>query len=704
MTQLKLVVALLLCCVDVGFCINTGSNLLSTARQYDGRDYSDIGEPPNLYYSGDKKGDFYLYHYYWGSSSWNGEDSWAGAFDCSGLVSYAANLRRHYSASELKSVLGSSKTWDNASVGDVISFEDINHVSIFVNRIWNDDIDDYEITVFHATSYNSVSSVLQETYRQSYYTVTHTAHPHEFISDSIIPQISTKIIEDDINLENYEVYNHSISIDYGATDNITEYRGPFIKANYLDLKKFDEDGNYELHIIAEDWARNINDTTVNFTIDRTPPTITYLNLQETPHFTCKDNDNCGAPEDPKHILWTPSKFTIEDISGVTALNIYKGNFGELYYSETLEDIENINRTFTFIEGSTYTMVATDTLEQSTTMYFIVDAFRPYLKKAEIIRDFDDDTKYSKEWTLNGTILTYLEPKIEDVLGNYNYTIKFEFSEPVVNPTLSSIDTLSNFTLSSDEPVGNQKNFTAELIVEDNPPIEGDEYIMTVKAADLTGNNLLALNQDQTTINPVTQLTRNAEGTMQGTGGSDTSVVFTIDREPPTIKLNDITDLYGIQTQIVFIQKTRFPMEVYDELTGTIQVAILNNEGVHVEGQVFPEPQNNFQDTFNLGYGQYTAMAMDEAENITSVPFRIVELTLKVSTSASIADVSRYAFSADINIKATSNSGLSTITLQDSDFELLNLEPVAGINAFVDFNISGSIADYYDGEGDVALFL
>ncbi|MCG2724751.1 MAG: hypothetical protein L6420_00615, partial [Elusimicrobia bacterium] len=384
--------------------------------------------------------------------------------------------------------------------------------------------------------------------------------------------------------------------------------------------------------------------------------------------------------------------------------IYKGNFGELYYSETLEDIENINRTFTFIEGSTYTMVATDTLEQSTTMYFIVDAFRPYLKKAEIIRDFDDDTKYSKEWTLNGTILTYLEPKIEDVLGNYNYTIKFEFSEPVVNPTLSSIDTLSNFTLSSDEPVGNQKNFTAELIVEDNPPIEGDEYIMTVKAADLTGNNLLALNQDQTTINPVTQLTRNAEGTMQGTGGSDTSVVFTIDREPPTIKLNDITDLYGIQTQIVFIQKTRFPMEVYDELTGTIQVAILNNEGVHVEGQVFPEPQNNFQDTFNLGYGQYTAMAMDEAENITSVPFRIVELTLKVSTSASIADVSRYAFSADINIKATSNSGLSTITLQDSDFELLNLEPVAGINAFVDFNISGSIADYYDGEGDVALFL
>ncbi|MBU4445769.1 hypothetical protein KJ656_11910 [bacterium] len=48
--------------------------------------------------------------------------------------------------------------------------------------------------------------------------------------------------------------------------------------------------------------------------------------------------------------------------------------------------------------------------------------------------------------------------------------------------------------------------------------------MTVEAKDLTGNSILALNQDQTTINPATQLTRNAEGTMQGIGGSDTQEI------------------------------------------------------------------------------------------------------------------------------------------------------------------------------------
>jgi len=113
MTRLKLIFAsLLLFGADVGFCINTGANLLSVAEQYEGSDYEE-GNPPNINHVGEKAADFYLYHYYWGASTWNGEDAWTGGFDCSGLVSYAADLRRHYSSGELgESLLGPVKDWN----------------------------------------------------------------------------------------------------------------------------------------------------------------------------------------------------------------------------------------------------------------------------------------------------------------------------------------------------------------------------------------------------------------------------------------------------------------------------------------------------------------------------------------------------------------------------------------------------------------
>ena len=96
--------------------------------------------------------------------------------------------------------------------------------------------------------------------------------------------------------------------------------------------------------------------------------------------------------------------------------------------------------------------------------FFIDNFRPYLKKAKIIKKSNDETRYSKEWLFDETNLTCTGPAINEVLVNGNYTIKFEFSEPVVNPALS-INAFDTLTLTSVEPIGNQKNFTVEFVIE-----------------------------------------------------------------------------------------------------------------------------------------------------------------------------------------------------------------------------------------------
>jgi hypothetical protein len=44
--------------------------------------------------------------------------------------------------------------------------------------------------------------------------------------------------------------------------------------------------------------------------------------------------------------------------------------------------------------------------------------------------------------------------------------------------------------------------------------------MTITAADLAGNSLLALSPEKTSINPASELTRDANGVMQGSGGAD----------------------------------------------------------------------------------------------------------------------------------------------------------------------------------------
>ena len=134
--------------------------------------------------------------------------------------------------------------------------------------------------------------------------------------------------------------------------------------------------------------------------------------------------------------------------------------------------------------------------------FFIDNFRPYLERTEIKKS-DGVTKYLHAWKLNpdGTALSKDGPAPNEALGDGTYKIYLRFSEDVVNPTLF-IDGPNGpvpFALTPN-PAGNQKNFSANLSVGTNSPIQDGLRTMTVNAVDSAGTALLALASAKTTIN------------------------------------------------------------------------------------------------------------------------------------------------------------------------------------------------------------
>ncbi|MBA3052143.1 MAG: hypothetical protein FP827_03520, partial [Candidatus Omnitrophica bacterium] len=258
-------VAVALFFYNIGFCITTGENLFIKAQQYLTKSYQP-GEPPNYNYTDQLKNGYYHYGYYWGSSSWDGSTEWTGGFDCTGLVSYCANLRRHYGTSEFSVFLGSSKNWENGSKGDIIYWTE--HTAIFKSRQWDVSRSTYTISVIHATRYLrydgvQISSVIEEDYRQTYYEGKN-AHPYPFKTDTTKPQIT--VTEGGRDLVNGKVYAEPVTIAYSVSDNIAENHGAYIKGNYAKNHTFDQEGAYTLELYAEDWAKNSESSLHHFII------------------------------------------------------------------------------------------------------------------------------------------------------------------------------------------------------------------------------------------------------------------------------------------------------------------------------------------------------------------------------------------------------------------------------------------------------
>lgn len=244
--------------------IVTGQALVEKARKWKGTKY-EPEKPLNKTWGGQKGSD----GFYWYGTTWDPDDS-PILFDCSGLVSYCAGLRRHYITTELEGHLFGEKrsSWDVAEPGDIVftppnSENPHNHVRILSINMPEDSL----IYYVHAPG---VGRVVSEDFIPYDWLIDHNGKAYPFKSDNVGPEIIVTNIQDN------GVYTAPVEIHYSAEDPDESSNQIFIKGNYKKGEKVTQPGEHILEIFAQDWTGLQNQThkVVHFKIIG-PPQVVY---------------------------------------------------------------------------------------------------------------------------------------------------------------------------------------------------------------------------------------------------------------------------------------------------------------------------------------------------------------------------------------------------------------------------------------------
>jgi len=259
----QLLILLSVCLILItnnAFGIITGQALVESARECIGMPYI-WGHPPNQVppWNGEKGIDD-LYWYGW---IWKRVVIIEG-FDCSGLVSYCADLRRHFMVREFRDLglLGAGRpTWEVAEPGDLIpNDEDWRHIRILsINKPDSSKV--YFIHAPHAgDTVKEVSMKYEDLDRIP-------AHAYLFLCDNTGPEIVVTGVEEG------GVYSPPVNIEYQVSDPNEGSSQIFYKGNYRRSEKLILTGDYTLKVYAYDWARNESKKEINFRIEGPPQVV-----------------------------------------------------------------------------------------------------------------------------------------------------------------------------------------------------------------------------------------------------------------------------------------------------------------------------------------------------------------------------------------------------------------------------------------------
>jgi len=223
--------------------VHNGGTIVQIAKQQEGKPYI-LGEPHNEDF-GFGGGGIMNYSFY--------------GFDCSGLVSYAAGLRRHFTVSELGTYMN-SVSWSNLQPGDILKSS--GHAMIFKrysntpNYIW----------------YISASSGEGEVHEghQDTTILKFTFSPYRFNTEAVAPEITITGVVDGMT------YTDPVTLKFTATDNLEtpstyaygQWKGPRFPQG--SPQTYGNPGQYLVQFLAADWAWNLKDTSVTFWIDGPP--------------------------------------------------------------------------------------------------------------------------------------------------------------------------------------------------------------------------------------------------------------------------------------------------------------------------------------------------------------------------------------------------------------------------------------------------
>lgn len=244
--------------------INSGDIIVNNAIGYLGQDYV-LGYPPNKEFVYGGGGIFNL-------------DNWTGWMDCSGLVSLCAGLRRHYGTSELYQFTDYIN-WENLQAGDLLLGSGHTLIVEWIQQEGTN-TDKWKVGVIHAPKPGEVVKRLIITVAgcKNYGWL-----PRRFKNDTQEPTIKFDGVEDG------KCYNKPVTLSVNGNDNL---EGPTYAYGIYDNKKFkqkdfDSDGNYEVKGIAIDWANNLKEDKIVFSIDTVPPTILFIGAEDGKKY-CND--------------------------------------------------------------------------------------------------------------------------------------------------------------------------------------------------------------------------------------------------------------------------------------------------------------------------------------------------------------------------------------------------------------------------------
>ena len=243
---------LLILLIGQSFAIVTGQALVDAAREWIGWPYI-WGDPPNRTYFGQKGFD----GLYWYGTLFDMEN-WHAGFDCSGLVSYCAELRRHYAA-DMDNLFGAGRPyWEVAEPGDIIRLP--GHFRILsINKV-----DSAKVYFIHAPG---AGQTVKEGSKEYWELIRDNEHAYIFMDDHTGPEIIVTGVEDG------GVYSPPVSFNYLVNDPNEWARDVFHEGNYLKETKLTETGDYTLRIFAKDWAMNESNKAIHFKIVGPPQVI-----------------------------------------------------------------------------------------------------------------------------------------------------------------------------------------------------------------------------------------------------------------------------------------------------------------------------------------------------------------------------------------------------------------------------------------------
>jgi hypothetical protein len=243
--------------VGQSFAIVTGQALVDEARNWIGYPYI-WGDPPNKNWTGQKGFDG-LYWYGWVFEM----SQWQGGFDCSGLVSYCAGLRRHFRVSEFRDfgLFGAGRPfWEVAEPGDLIPNKDYGHIRILsVNKP-----DSAKIYFIHAPRTGLPVKEESKSYDDL---IEDEDHAYLFWDDHTGPEIIV------IGVKDGGVYSPPVNFNYLVNDPNEPLWSVFFEGNFQKETKLTETGDYTLRIFAKDWAMNESNKIIHFKIVGPPQVI-----------------------------------------------------------------------------------------------------------------------------------------------------------------------------------------------------------------------------------------------------------------------------------------------------------------------------------------------------------------------------------------------------------------------------------------------